>query len=393
MSDSPAARAQIPGGGKLVISSRKSLDRVNESFCILGNSRSFGDDSQLGLFFEGKTVNALLDSPTVGTVKPGSLVEVRQDSSVQTALKTLDEHKIHALAVYDESTAGGFMGLGGKKRKRYVGIVSIHDLLAFAMIHPLADPSSSRGGDLSEASIKKMLKENSEFLKLPVRKAMESTARGPTLWMCEAHDLLADVVRAFATGAHRAMVRYGPPDADEASVARPTRMVSQTDIARYLIANANALPEHMDRCTAFEASTKNPFCIRSRDRAIEGFRVMHDKNIRAVGVIDEDTKKLVANLSASDLRKVDKETIGNLNYPVTFFLNKAWGAIRQPVACGDRTTIREALQIMLQQHLHRIWVVSPTGEPLGVLSLTDVIRVFAPRLPQNARIVAAPGYR
>ena len=58
--------------------------------------------------------------------------------------------------------------------------------------------------------------------------------------------------------------------------------------------------------------------------ALECFKLMRDRNVSALGVVD-DAGELVANLSASDLRRLDRESFRLLALPVAEFISRRKG--------------------------------------------------------------------
>ena len=58
--------------------------------------------------------------------------------------------------------------------------------------------------------------------------------------------------------------------------------------------------------------------------ALECFKLMRDRDVSAVGVVDQ-TGELVANLSASDLRRLDARSFRLLALPVAEFISRRKG--------------------------------------------------------------------
>lgn len=51
-------------------------------------------------------------------------------------------------------------------------------------------------------------------------------------------------------------------------------------------------------------------------------------------------------------------------------------SVRELVACGVDSTLAEVVDKVVTKHVHRIWVVDQQGLLMGLISLTDVIRVI-----------------
>lgn len=59
--------------------------------------------------------------------------------------------------------------------------------------------------------------------------------------------------------------------------------------------------------------------IRSKQRAIDGFRTMYQVKVSAVPIVD-DKGKLVGCLSSSDVRNLDEDNVEDVLLPVLQFL-------------------------------------------------------------------------
>ena len=150
--------------------------------------------------------------------------------------------------------------------------------------------------------------------------------------------------------------------------------------------------------------------------ALTCFKLMRDKNVSAVGIVDQNDE-LVANLSASDLRRLGQNSFRMLALPVAEFISRrkgdAIGRCDAPFAearmlfgenekgtveksksrsssqeISDRTfvelvfarpttTLRDVLQRFNTHSIHHVYVVDKHDRPIAVLTPTDILRVFA----------------
>jgi CBS domain-containing protein len=74
-----------------------------------------------------------------------------------------------------------------------------------------------------------------------------------------------------------------------------------------------------------------------------------------------------------------------------FLSDESTGQYKQPAVCiTSEGTLFTAAKYMIDHHIHRVWVTSPTevsgvqGFGLGCLSLTDVIRVVSTYSTMNS---------
>jgi CBS domain-containing protein len=87
--------------------------------------------------------------------------------------------------------------------------------------------------------------------------------------------------------------------------------------------------------------------------------------------------ELVDNISATDLRGLERDDIPNILEPVGhFFLSH--GIQRKPTITTPLwdTTLEECLTLLVKNNVHRVWIVGHAKNPVGVVSLTDICGVF-----------------
>lgn len=105
----------------------------------------------------------------------------------------------------------------------------------------------------------------------------------------------------------------------------------------------------------------------------------------------DENQKLVGTLSASDLRGyapfflgpfssvlilffsgLTDETLSTLLQPVNQFISNA--GQKGPIRCFPDDKLDMAINKLVESKVHRLWVTDENDKPVGVLSLTDVIR-------------------
>jgi len=119
---------------------------------------------------------------------------------------------------------------------------------------------------------------------------------------------------------------------------------------------------------------------------IEAYRLIWDNAVTGVAVVD-DEGKLVGNVSASDLKRVHLIPVGELVHdlyqPIKNFLHIRTN-VKEKVALanfpnpapklvtGDET-IGKVLDIVMENNIHRVYIVDILGRTTGVISLRDII--------------------
>jgi len=152
-------------------------------------------------------------------------------------------------------------------------------------------------------------------------------------------------------------------------------VLSQSDVVAYIYKHKKEV-EHVLKQTLNEIGFKpKPVVFITSDTpALEGFKSMSLDKVPAVAVVEND--KLIANLSASDLRGISSEHLKKVVAPVKEFLNTLHGYIRSPLTISLDSTLDLAMELLVNEEVHRLWIVNENEKPIGCFSLTDVVRVF-----------------
>jgi CBS domain-containing protein len=106
---------------------------------------------------------------------------------------------------------------------------------------------------------------------------------------------------------------------------------------------------------------------------------IHRKN--AIAVVDKEGR-LAASLSASDLRGLHRGTLDTLLLPVYEFLEsnskeRKGGLLPDQLRSAKPDTPLDAIvNMMLESHIHRVWLTNDNDEPVGIVSITDILCLF-----------------
>ena len=200
-------------------------------------------------------------------------------------------------------------------------------------------------------------------------------------------------------------------------------IISQSDVARFLSTHEAALGGLGARTVADLGWVSGPGSIHSvppETSALAALATMAAKGVTGVAVVDA-AGRLLGNLSASDARGLTADRLPALALPVAEFLalehgTEWWGldhsapaaaaaeadlarakdhasgfaraasrrratlggAVGQDIAAaspGD--TLAAALATLVARRLHRLYVVDADRRPVGVVTLTDVLKAVA----------------
>jgi len=281
------------------------------------------------------------------------LIYANSTESVRAAVQLLRDHNILSVPVWDN------------EEKTFIWFLSILDVLRFCMTDGERADSSKTPYEFSLRDMIPTLGEDESGM---VQTVMKSSS-------------LSSVMEWFTLGVHRVLVQD-----DNATTDQPSGfVVSQSDVVRYLYHHDKDLSKDADqtieehgflKSDAPSIGPKKLISIESSKSALEGFQLLFVNRTNAVAVVDSEGK-LVGNLSASDLRGVKATEVEQLlSTPVLDFLKtQSHTAL---VVCKPSSTLRQVIHMLVEQRVHRLWVVDDNHHMVGLVTLTDIVCKFAP---------------
>lgn len=122
--------------------------------------------------------------------------------------------------------------------------------------------------------------------------------------------------------------------------------------------------------------TDNPVTITLQDSLIDAQKIMEDRKIRHLPVVDN--QEIIGMVSYTDLMRVnfvDNYSKGNENVTTTLYsvLSIEQVMVENLVTVSTETTIREAAEILSEKEFHALPVVDHNGLA-GILTTTDLIK-------------------
>lgn len=361
--------------------------------------------------------------------KSQDVVVLRQDTTVELALRTLAANRILSAPIVACSK-----GSGSSTPRVSANADDITDVLGFV---DLRDILASFLKELDMKSIKsmKMLqrlrvleKKGQAFASKSLKDLKGSGGDGDFLHKGTAESAtLREIIhneflypretKAVHGGSHTAahVHRLALFNKD----GRITNVISQSDIVRFLNEHSDKLGELANQTAEQLGWASKPLIgVQPEQPAIAAMELMVDHGISAVAVMSNDGK-LIGNFSVSELRTIMSEHFGSLALPVGEFLALEHGTeyggytiqsqqdeegldveVQQsagvkfahsrstrarPHTPGSQVgqalvvvppsyTLAQILAQLVGNRLHRIYVVGPDDHALGVVTLTDVLR-------------------
>jgi len=156
-------------------------------------------------------------------------------------------------------------------------------------------------------------------------------------------------------------------------------LLTQSAIIAYLAKHVDQLGPSIQKTLKELHFEKKPvISIDHNKSAIEAFKLMAENRISGIAVLDSD-KKLMANISARDLRSIqrDERLFERLYYSVGEFVSHVrqanYRAIHPSICCTFDDTFQKIIMRLAAARIHRIYVVDENRHPVSVISLHDVL--------------------
>ncbi|KAF9426555.1 hypothetical protein BGZ94_006358 [Podila epigama] len=333
--------------------------------------------SQHASFLQTQTVANVLASKS----QDHPLIDIHVTSTVEKVFETLLSNDILSVPVYRI-----FNNI-----KDYVAIIDTYDLLSSL---------EERGFDAESVSAPKR-----EFLNMPVAILVGMTKNSSKLWTCQADMPLTQLLALFTKHrVHRILVLESTPirtddndDHDDiAGLPRPQpkgRLVSQTDVIRFLLENNHHLGPILDLSaekiaghalkyatedldpTLQEELKRHPASITIQSQAWTALQKMNSSHTSSVAIVDANGA-LVAEMSAADLRGLNPDRFEDLTRPVIVYLKTSKRGLHQPLSCRAKFSLGQILSGIVRNHAHRSWLVDEQDQPVGCITLSDILSVF-----------------
>lgn len=149
----------------------------------------------------------------------------------------------------------------------------------------------------------------------------------------------------FAKGIRRALIM----------VDGSRRLLTQTDVLRWIATNHAFIPISNMTLEELSLTKGKVFSASDSFTAIEAFRVAAQNDVGAVAIVNKH-RRLLANLSSSDLRGLDPASVQLVEQPVMQFLAQLHPASLNPVVCHSGDSLQFVIFKMLSLRIHRVWV-------------------------------------
>jgi len=257
------------------------------------------------------------------------------------------------------------------KENKFTGFLDIKDLVSFVVF--VDDDQNSD----APQNLQDLIMHGCKLYQVPVDGVTCTyLSRRNAFHAVKASESLLKVCQILAKGVHRV------PVVDDAG--NVVNIISQSMIVQFLAKNLEHLgPDFKKTIAELNLGTHPVVCVKHDTSAIETFRLMDNRKISGVAVID-DTGRFVGNTSASDLKMFMKTlSLETLKLPIVQFLKmirqESVDDIASPaMGLASTETVEVAVGKLAVTKIHKLFVADDNDgyKPRAVVSITDVLRLL-----------------
>jgi len=344
----------------------------------------------ISALLETTTCLALVESSSklfqTGHNPPQTPICLDSNLSVVEGCQALAEHKISSAPVYDAKQGG------------FIGMLDFKDLVAYVLevFHKVPVEHSHAFEEQMEVTdiVKRAVGNKND---VPVALVSNLSQRNP-LVAIDQNAPVKNALLEFQKGGVQRVVVVGSKGESQ---NRFVGVLSQSTVAAFIASKlgklANPRPEpglwpNGDRTIeelGLVKGTGSVVSITQDETVIEALAVMHKNHVSSVAIVDRSPgyQQLLGSISMSDMKEVFSKRGGYKHLYENCF--KFFAQIRSTQGLengGDdrvpsfvihpTTTVIAALERMSSTHSHRMWIIEGNDRLVGVLSLSDFVKVM-----------------
>jgi len=280
------------------------------------------------------------------------LTILNKNNTFYTVLWTLSKKNLSAAPVYDE------------ENKKFIGSVSSLDLVTYACL-------SFEEKKLISMSDREFWNKEIDMVKDDADIISNLSTRNPLVTVKKS-DTMDKVMSIFANGPalHRVWVE------DEKDASSIIACVTQSDVSRFLLRHFVDFQQELWGTSVEEWGMKEVKTVKTTEQAAKAFELLIDCRVSAIPIVD-NSNRIISTLSATDMKGVGPGVIfKSLSKSVVEFkheVNERENKIpREAITCRKGDRLLSVMEKMLDNSIHRVWVVDDRGSVVGVVSLTDI---------------------
>jgi CBS domain-containing protein len=276
-------------------------------------------------------------------LKEKSIITFQRTDSLSHVMKTLSEHNILSAPVVTQVGA-------------YYGFIDMLDVVRF--VTDLVGENIMTKHDFDLEKIDEFKSATVQHLmKYPISK------KNPFHPVSTSQSLLS-VIEILATGVHRV------PVINESNEIK--HLVTQSSVIKFIKDHLEILGAvRKKKIHETDFGIQYVVSVLHNEAAIDAFKLLKICNVSGLAIVD-DNGSLIGVISARDIKRISSTAawISRLFKPVSEFVQN------KPVVVRPDDTLEHALVKCVEYDIHRVFVVNEQLEPVGVISLTDILHEF-----------------
>jgi CBS-domain-containing membrane protein len=293
-----------------------------------------------------------------------TIIYLDENSSVHDALQVLAKNNLISAPVRVSDAVD------------WLGFIDCLDILRLA-IHMYTNGSNNIAEDLKKIDkpewsswcrdINTMQHRDVRFGLTPLKKLIAGRPVDtfcPINDMGSVHELIEGIL---AKGAHRAPVMDDRNDIKA--------IITQSDIVQLLFNNMDVLGDMKEKSIQeLKIGTHEVISMSIEAQAIHAFYLMIYHRVHAVALTHGSSGKLVANLSASDIKGLASENLSSLLLPVKKYLNAHAKLKGVAISVKNDSTLEELITKFALFRVHHVWMLDEQDRAVGVIGLADLMK-------------------
>jgi len=287
---------------------------------------------------------------------------IEEDDILLTLMEKLKKHNITSLPVRATAT------------KKFTGIVDVLDLVTYAITKFSTVPRQAY----------ESYQQMESFAKTKVKYLFDLSGRNKWITLHERRPF-NELVKALSDPhTHRLGIVNERGDV--------VGLVSQSAVVRFFYTHRGNMDDKFRVVLSekvedwYHIHQQRIYTIHLNDHVYDAFRKIWELQVSGLAVVDEHGH-LAANISASDIKRtryypIIGQMVKDLYRPIKEFLRipepgqnfKKKDHVPFFVHKGE--TMEKALEIIVENNIHRVFVVDNHRKPIAVISLCDILRKF-----------------
>jgi len=156
--------------------------------------------------------------------------------------------------------------------------------------------------------------------------------------------------------------------------------VSQSEVVKFLTERGLFSSIGSKTIEELHLVSKDVISINDHQRVVEAFKLMVIKKVSGVAVTDE-YGRLIGQISSSDIKNITPTiemvySLYDLYHPYRKNLIEKFKVPEKTIIIGSGSTLNQVLETIVLYKLHRIFVIGMYNQAVGVITLTDIIKLL-----------------